>query len=495
MNDLRFGPFFRLMRSFSARVALAACVTLVSCSRIQEMGNAVAKRTSEDAAATNGSAAPASTSRDVAGPSTVKAFPGAEGFGAAARGGRGGTICRVRTLAHDGPGSLQACFDASGPRTVVFDVSGVIEGPLEIKHGRLTVAGQTSPRGVTVKGGIVCDNVYDPNDCNDVILRHLRLRNGSPDSLRLGGAHDVIVDHCSMAGAEDESIEISRSRNVTIQHSVIAEPRGDHYQWGGVLINYSTVEMPLENITIHHSVWNGVAGRLPEMTCEENDDAKGKSNCSGHVLPIELSNNVLFDVSDPIWFNRCTGNNEGNDCPAGARNFSLRLNVVANVMMRRSSADADAPFAAPVFAHAGNAIYANDNQLFRGTARVAVAGKGNTAAPHPFPAVTYTPAAQLVATLAKTAGAWPRDRMDERLAAYLTRGIDTRPAAWRGGRGVEQGDAVLAPTAAPLPAIKDANGDGIPDDWSSNACKDVGPNGYTPLECYLNELADRRTPH
>ena len=422
----------------------------------------------------------------------IPAFRGAEGFGANARGGRGGAICRVKTLARSGPGSLQACFDASGPRTVVFDVSGTIEGPLEIKHGRLTVAGQTSPRGVIVKGGIVCDNVYDPNDCNDVILRHLRLRGGAPDSLRLGGAHDVIVDHCSLEGAEDESIEITRSRNITVQYAMIAEPWGEHYQWGGVLINYSTDQTPLENITIHHSVWNGVAGRLPEMTCEENGDGKGRSNCAGRVLPIELANNVLFDVSDPIWFNRCVGNNEGNDCAAGGANFSLRLNLVGNVMMRRASADADAPFAAPVFAHRGNAVFARDNRLFRGSAASAAGlGPGSATARHPFPPVTYTPVDALVAELAKTAGAFPRDKMDERLAGYLRVSVDARPPAWRAGRGVDRGDAFEAPSAPPLPPVTDANGDGVPDGWSPKA--PCAP-GYAPLECYLDELAEARTP-
>ena len=419
----------------------------------------------------------------------VRAFPGAEGFGANARGGRGGSVCRVRSLAHDGPGSLQECFDASGPRTVVFEVSGVIEGPLEIKHGQLTVAGQTSPQGVIVKGGIVCDNTYDANDCNDVILRHLRLRGGTPDSLRLGGAHDIIVDHCSMVGAEDENVEVTRSRNITIQQSFIAEPWGEHYKWGGVLINYSTDQTPLENITIHHTVWNGVAGRLPEMSCEENGDGRGRSNCTGHVLPIELTNNVLFDVFDPIWFNRCTGNNEGNDCPENGPSYSLRLNLVGNVMVRRSSADPDAPFADPVFAHRGNAVYATDNLLFRGTSQVPSGGRGNTPARHRFPAVSLTPAGALLASLARTGGPWPRDRMDERLASYLVRPIDSRPASWRDDQGVNQGDAFGPPTSPALAVQRDADGDGVPDGWSGTGCG----SGYTRLECYVNQLAESRT--
>ncbi len=298
---------------------------------------------------------------------TPRAFASAEGFGARARGGRGGVVCRVTTLARSGPGSLAACLDVAGPRTVIFDVSGTIEGPLEIRHGQVTLAGQTSPAGIVIKGGLVCDNVYDKNDCHDVVIRHLRLRGGAPDSLRIGGAHDVIVDHCSLAGAEDENVEITRSRNVTIQHSVIAEPQGDHYKWGGVLINYSKDAMPLDGITIHHTVWNGVAGRLPELSCEDNPDGPGRSNCTGHVASVELSNDVWWDVSDPIWFNRCTGTNQGNDCPVTAPGFGVHLNLVGNVMVRRSSSDPDLPFAEPaLFATQRRTIHARDNVMMRG---------------------------------------------------------------------------------------------------------------------------------
>jgi pectate lyase len=507
--------------ALAVRVSLVALAVLsastTSCTRLRELAGA--RDAADDpgpgavSAGAEGPVNPVTPVR-VAMPSSaggggLPAFPGAEGFGASTKGGRGGPACHVRTLAHAGAGSLQACLDATGPRIVVFDVSGVIEGPLEIKHGRLTIAGQTSPNGITVKGGIVCDNVYDPNDCNDLVIRHVRLRAGAPDSLRLGGAHDVIVDHCSLATAEDENLEITRSRNITVQHSIVAEPSGDHYQWGGVLINYSKDVMPLDRITIHHTVWNGVAGRLPEISCEENGDGPGKSNCAGHVLSIELANNVLWDASDPIWFNHCTGNNQGNDCPATAATFALTMNLVGNVMARRASADADAPLAEPsVYAHRGGAVYSADNMLIRGAGPAKAANGPGTkiGARHAFPAVTYTPASALVGTLAKSAGAWPRDAMDERLSSYLTHAVDARPAAWRNGSGVDAGDALRARGGSASPPV-DTDGDGMPDAWETSHGLDPRVSdgavlgrargcaaGYAALECYVNELADSRVP-
>lgn len=87
----------------------------------------------------------------------LPAFPGAQGFGAVATGGRAGDVVIVDTLEPYGPGSLGAALDPEdcGPRIVVFRVSGVIEGELDLTCGDLTIAGQTAPgAGITVRGRI-----------------------------------------------------------------------------------------------------------------------------------------------------------------------------------------------------------------------------------------------------------------------------------------------------------------------------------------------------
>ena len=61
------------------------------------------------------------------------AFPGAEGFGKYAIGGRGGKTLVVSNLNDDGPGSFRQAAQQKSKRIIVFAVAGTIhlESPLQ----------------------------------------------------------------------------------------------------------------------------------------------------------------------------------------------------------------------------------------------------------------------------------------------------------------------------------------------------------------------------
>jgi len=67
------------------------------------------------------------------------AFPGADGYGRFALGGRGGQVLFVANLNDKGPGSLRSAIEAQVPRIVVFNISGTIElqSELRIVHPRI----------------------------------------------------------------------------------------------------------------------------------------------------------------------------------------------------------------------------------------------------------------------------------------------------------------------------------------------------------------------
>ena len=163
--------------------------------------------------------------------SQTLAFPGAEGFGAFARGGRGGDVYTVTNLTDWGPGSLRYGIQtASGPRTIVFALSGLIKlnSNLSVDKDYITIAGQTAP------GDGIClrDGAFEIKG-DHVIVRYIRSRLGDEagreaDAISIVRGHHIILDHCSASWSVDECFSCSTGDegaidSVTVQWSIISE--------------------------------------------------------------------------------------------------------------------------------------------------------------------------------------------------------------------------------------------------------------------------------
>lgn len=152
------------------------------------------------------------------------AFPGAEGYGRFARGGRGGKVVTVTNLNDSGPGSLrEAITNDIGPRTIVFNTSGIIqlESRLISSQPYVTIAGQTAPgKGICIRKaplGITG---------NDAVVQNLRVRLGGGatfDGMGLTGANYSIIDHCSISWTIDEAFSSRSGKNITLQKTLISE--------------------------------------------------------------------------------------------------------------------------------------------------------------------------------------------------------------------------------------------------------------------------------
>ncbi len=154
-------------------------------------------------------------------PKAIPAFPGAEGYGAIAKGGRGGQVIAVTNLNSSGPGSFQSACDAEGPRIVVFKVGGTIDGNVRIKNDFITVAGQTAPGdGITIKGNLSIA-------ANEVVIRYIRVRtDGKADAISGRYKKHIIFDHVSASWGADEVFSIYHCDHVTIQNCLISESVG-----------------------------------------------------------------------------------------------------------------------------------------------------------------------------------------------------------------------------------------------------------------------------
>ena len=249
-----------------------------------------------------------------------RAFPTAEGYGAGAIGGRDGKVVHVTNLKNDGPGSLrQILEDQSGPRTVVFDVGGIIDLESNIiidrADGYITIAGQTAPgSGVCLRGGALTIKGFD------VIIRHLCTRRGdgpgSPravgDGIGFNHARRTIVDHLSISWSIDEAMEIwfPDTQNITVQYSMFYEPldgaissKEKKHGYGPLLGNGG------QRISFHNNIIAHARRRSPRLT---------------DVQDIDIVNNIVFN-----W--RGVGTHIVDGSKKNLNQSSRRINVINNV--------------------------------------------------------------------------------------------------------------------------------------------------------------------
>jgi hypothetical protein len=462
------------------------------------------------------------------------AFPGAEGFGAVASGGRGGQVFYVTTLDPDPggvvPGSLNFALRQSGPRYVLFKVSGVIHGIANVVHGDVTIAGQTSPGGVIVRG-LICDGHFEQNDCDNLIVRHLRTRPAwqlplpvggerLDDGLRLDGISRFIFDHLSIAHATDEAVQVSWASQGTIQRSIIAETVGDHADRGGMLLNYSHPAHPQDELSVLKNLWYRIGGRLPEITCEASSypgDPGSAADCQTRTLDLEVSNNHYFDPGFLLWYNRDVDQN------SMLGPYRQRLNLVNNEMFVRATF----PYGFAVH----DLLDVADNQLFVSGNRLSryplladyelfyCCNDFPDNAPNTDPgtathlgarlahgSVSYVATAGLRDHLLANAGAFPRDPMDRRIRANVASGV-IDPTLHDVPLANDPFDLDFPPGSPPA-APTDSDNDGMPNSFElQHAALGLDPNiadhngsalslpltgvaGYTNLEVYLNLLAD-----
>jgi len=192
----------------------------------------------------------------------VPAFPGAEGFGAYATGGRGGDVYYVNNLNNSGAGSFAdaiATVPAQG-RTIVFGVSGYIHvNKTRLAKSKVTIAGQTAPGdGIGFKdGSFIIDG-------DDIIIRHARYRYrdqaAGGDCINIeNGVTDLMLDHLSIQFSTDENLssfdQDPRPDDMTLQWSLNA--------WG--LESHSAGGLwDVEKVTTHHTLWSHNHTRNPK---------------------------------------------------------------------------------------------------------------------------------------------------------------------------------------------------------------------------------------
>lgn len=377
------------------------------------------------------------------------------------RGGAGGRIIRVTTIAKDGPGSLKAAVEAKGPRIVVFEVGGVIDlgrDTLTITEPFLTIAGQTAPSpGITIiRGGIDLKS-------HDVIISNIRVMTGADGQPRFSGweadsfssvaAYNVVVEHCTFMWGIDENMSASgprfagktvdewrknTSHNIVFRENLAAEglanashPKGEHSK--GSLIHDNAT-----GITFYRNIFAHNKERSPLV--------KG----GAQVLMI---NNLIYDPGD-----KAVHYNLMNLEWAGQTYVTGEITAVGNVMRAGFSTAPGLPFL--MLGGDGDlAYYGRDNvavdQWGKPTAqfgRYGVTKARLIEAAKPLASLSgysILPAADLETSVLATAGARPWDRAadDIRVLFFIAEG---RGEIIDDERQVGSGYPKVAETRAPF---------------------------------------------
>jgi hypothetical protein len=246
----------------------------------------------------------------------LSVFPGAEGFGTDTPAGRGGQVIRVTTLADSGPGSLRAALNASGPRTIIFEVGGIIwlKSDLTITNPYLTVAGQTAP-----SPGITLANAALRISTHDVLVQHLYVRPGdrvgtdpnAGDGIQISRkssnrkVYNVVIDHCSISWAIDKNLATWQDcTDITVSHCIVSEslhwPDKEH-RMGFLIYEHAKRVAVIGNLFAHNSRRNPAAKGDTSSVIVNNltYNAGGKAihffntNRQGKVLTSVVGNVIL----------------------------------------------------------------------------------------------------------------------------------------------------------------------------------------------------------
>ncbi|MFA9389722.1 MAG: T9SS type A sorting domain-containing protein [Prolixibacteraceae bacterium] len=416
------------------------------------------------------------------------AFPSAEGYGKYTVGGRGGKVIEVTNLNASGTGSFAAAIGASGPRTVVFRVSGTITGNFNIKNDNITIAGQTAPGdGICIRGNL-------STSADDVIIRYIRVRYdpsmGENDGI--GGRYqkNIIFDHISASWSTDETMTLYHNENTTVQWCILAEacPKGttDEHRFGGIWgNNYGTW---------HHNLIAHNASRNPRWAsgCGYNDY---RNNVIYNWEYASCYGGEAHQVGDrrtpPI--EHSTINMVANYYKPGPATESGVRNRIADPSTRDGDADAGQWWISDNFVDGSSSVTADN---WKGVTKTGSAYRLKE--PWTAMEIDQQTAEEAYRTVLEYSGCSlpTRDKVDADIiddvlkgtGKYGKNGIIDRPS-----------DVGGWPTLNSTTAPDDSDHDGMPDHWetakglNSTDPEDrntIGESGYTNLEIYLNSLVN-----
>ena len=403
------------------------------------------------------------------------AFPGAQGWGRFATGGRTGKVYHVTNLKDSGSGSLRDAVSQPN-RIVVFDVAGVIRINSRMTFAKnLYVAGQTAPgEGVTVYGDGVTFSGAD-----NIIVRYMRFRMGAvgtkdKDAAGIANGQNMIFDHCSFSWGQDENFSInwdskgSAPQNITLMNSIVGQ---------GLMTHSAGGLMQADNITLYRLLLVDNSTR--------NFKVKGIN---------QYVNNIVYNWKNAAY--NMGGDSQGTSYVNIEGNMFINGPAVGGNGLTGGNSDFH-------FYGADNWQDSNRDGVYNPSEFTGDGGGDRQAQPYPYPALEKWAAKDLIAKLLPEVGAsLPyRDIAD----CYM---IDEVLSFGKKGKLItnENELPIGVPTTWQMYAGEkrlDTDNDGMPDLWEqsngTNPTVDdamtIAANGYANIENYINSITQEDRQH
>ncbi len=426
------------------------------------------------------------------------AFPGAEGYGRFAIGGRGGKVLHVTNLNDSGPGSLRAALEAKGARTVVFEVSGriVLKDRLIIRDDYITIAGQTAPS----KGICVSNYNLGMLGVHDAIIRYVRVRPGDAsgqtlDGMGMASSDHSIIDHCSISWTQDEAFSSRGAKNITLQRTLISEALNvaGHRKYEAGKAHGYAASIGGDIGSFHHNLLAHCAGRNWSL-------AGSVDQANIHAGRLDIRNNVVYN-----WGHRTTD--------GGAKQVEFVNNYykpgAASSVFHLLKPERNHAFGPQDYYVSGNVMVGHHQPSDPLSGVVAPPGEplSEFVFDEPFWAshVDTQPAHVAYRNVLDDVGCnVPMlDDHDRRVIRETRRGTTTYKGSRSGAPGLPDSQEDVGGweeyPEVHRPEGWDTDRDGMPDSWETqngldpndpaDGAQDSDRDGYTNLEEYLNELA------
>jgi hypothetical protein len=439
----------------------------------------------------------------------LKAFPTAEGYGRYAKGGRGGRVIEVTNLNDSGAGSLRAAVEATGARTIVFNVSGIIALKSKLlitgsgNNGTVTVAGQTAPG----KGIAIRNFAFGMTGGTDVIMRFVRLKVGgysmkAMDGMGMASADNTIYDHCSISWTIDEAFSSRSAHNITLQRTLISECLNDSYHYDD--------STPDHTGTQPHGFAASISGNVGSFHHNLLAHCAGRNwSLAGGLLHGTLTYDGGIDIRNNVVYNWQYRTTDG-----GAHQVNFVNNYYkpgpASTFFYALNAQNDGFEGGQYYYFAGNVMPGHFDEASQDKGREAT-GKARDYNPwvtKPFftaNVATQTAAAAYTNVLANVGANVPvLDDHDKRVIQETRDGTTHYKGSKTGLPGLPDTEDDVGGyeqyASVTRAANWDSDHDGMPDTWEKSHGLDASDAsdgnktklskvGYTNLEMYLDELA------